>query len=256
VTAIRYGTIEDFPLAGLLPDAPRLETIDIALAVWMIRNDERTVLFDSGFFREQWFERFQITGFTRPDDAVRLAGVEPEEVTDIVISHAHWDHMGGIELFPEATIWIQEDEYAYYVGTAWQRDGRSGGIDPEDIRHLVDRNLGGQVRLVRGDDVEIMPRLVVRTGARHTFASQYLVVQGTPTVVLASDNAYLYTNLDERRAGSTFTPDDREANLEAIDTMLGIAGGLEHVVPGHDAEQFERFQQRTEGVAVIKPGRR
>ena len=35
---------------------------------------------------------FSVTDFVRPDEAVGLAGVKPEEVTDIVISHAHWEH--------------------------------------------------------------------------------------------------------------------------------------------------------------------
>jgi metal-dependent hydrolase (beta-lactamase superfamily II) len=40
---------------------------------------------------------------------VRLAGVSPDEVTDIVISHAQWDHLGGIDLFPKAAVWIQKE---------------------------------------------------------------------------------------------------------------------------------------------------
>ena len=32
----------------------------------------------------------------------------------------HWDHAGGIDLFPDARIWIQKDEYDYYTSDAWQ----------------------------------------------------------------------------------------------------------------------------------------
>src|SRR2546429_1086661 len=35
--------------------------------------------------------------------------VQPAEITDIVISHAHWDHLGGIDLFPKATVWRSEE---------------------------------------------------------------------------------------------------------------------------------------------------
>jgi hypothetical protein len=72
--------------------------------------------------------------------------------------------------------------------------------------------------------------------------------------VLASDNAYLYRNLRERRAGATFEPEDRAGNLAAIDRMLRLAGDADHVVPGHDALQFERFPTRGR-VATVKPGR-
>ncbi len=89
---------------------------------------------------------------------MRLAGVTPEEVTDIVISHAHWDHMGGIDLFPKANVWIQKDEYRYYTMDAWQPGGDHGGIDPEDAKQLVQLNTEGRIRLVDGDNVRNFPR--------------------------------------------------------------------------------------------------
>ena len=100
--------------------------------------------------------------------------------------------MGGIDLFPNATIWIQKAEYEYYTGAAWQPGGRKGGIDADDVRELVGRNLAGKVRLVDGDNQEIVPGIRAYTGSRHTFASQYVRVDGARPFVLASDNCYLY----------------------------------------------------------------
>lgn len=253
ITAVRYGNLLDFPLQGLLPDAGEDESVDIALAFWLLEGNGHTVLFDSGFFRPVWLERFQVSDYLRPDRAVLEAGVDPEEVTDIVVSHAHWDHMGGIELFSEATVWIQAEEYAYYTGPAWQEGGRNGGIDPDDIRHLVERNLAGQVRLIDGDGVEILPNLKVHTGARHTWASQWVEVVGDPTWVLASDNTYLYRGLREGRASATFSPSDRDGNLQAMARMLEVAGDTLHVIPGHDALQFERFPSAGPRVVRITP---
>jgi len=198
------------------------------------------ILFDTGFHREKWMKQFTVTDYVRPDEALRAAGVPPEAVTDVVISHAHWDHMGGIDLFPQATVWIQKDEFAYYTGAAWQPDGRHGGIDPEDVAALVRLNTEGRVRLIDGDDVEILPTIRVYTGARHTFASQYIRVGGEAPIVLASDNCYLYRNLEARAASATFTPEDRDANLRAQERMIELAGSRDRVVPGHDALQFQR----------------
>ena len=253
VYAVRYGTIADFPLRGLLPDAPEGQTLDIALAVWVVRTADRVVLFDTGFFRADWFERFEVRDFVRPDRAVARLGLDPDDVTDVVVSHAHWDHMGGLELFPSATVWIQRDEYVYYTADAWQEGANRGGIDRADIAHLVARNLAGTVRLVDGDGVEILPGLTVHTGARHTYASQYLRIDGPEPLVLASDNAYLYRNVDEDRAGATFSSDDRAANLAALARMVELAGAPERVVPGHDATVFERYPQVAEGVVRIRP---
>src|SRR4029434_7489034 len=96
-------------------------------------------------------------------------------------------------------------------------------------------------KLVDGDDVELMPGLRVYTGARHTYASQYLRVGGEAPFVLASDNCYLYRNLETRAASATFTEADRDANLKAQQRMVQLAGSPGRVVPGHDAALFERY---------------
>jgi glyoxylase-like metal-dependent hydrolase (beta-lactamase superfamily II) len=172
---------------------------------------------------------------------VRLAGVKPEEVTDVVVSHAHWDHMGGIDLFPNATIWIQKEEFRYYTGPAWQPGGDHGGIDPDDVLELVRLNTAGRLRLIDGDNVEIFPGIRAYTGGRHTYASQYLGVAGSPPFVLASDNVYLYRNLAEHRPSATFSEADYPANLKNQQRMIQLAGSADRVIPGHDALQFEKY---------------
>jgi glyoxylase-like metal-dependent hydrolase (beta-lactamase superfamily II) len=242
IEAIRYGTIRDFPVSELVIGAPEGEKVDIAMVVWLIRREGRIVLFDSGFHRERWLKEFPtFTDYLRPDEAVRLAGVAPDQVTDVVVSHAHWDHAGGADLFPKATVWIQRQEYAYYTADAWQEGGRHGGIDPEDVRALVRINTEGRLRLVDGDDREILPGIRAYTGARHTYASQYVRVDGTAPVVLASDNLYLYRNLAEHRASATFSDADRDANVRNQARMVELAGSADRVVPGHDAKQFEKY---------------
>jgi glyoxylase-like metal-dependent hydrolase (beta-lactamase superfamily II) len=251
IQAIRYATSQGDSVADLVMGAPRNETIDTAFVVWLIRGGGRNILFDSGFHREKWFSYFPVTDYLRPDEAVRLAGVKPDEVTDVVISHAHWDHMGGIDLFPKAIVWIQKDEFRYYTGEAWQADGAHDGIDPEDARELVRLNTEGRLRLVIGDNQEIFPGIRAYTGARHTYASQYLRVEGSPSFVLASDNCYLYRNLAEHKASATFTKADEPANIKNQERMIELAGSVDRILPGHDALQFRRFPTKGR-VARIK----
>jgi glyoxylase-like metal-dependent hydrolase (beta-lactamase superfamily II) len=241
IQAIRYGTIAAFPVSALVIGAPKDEKIDIAMVVWLIRGGGRNILFDSGFHRESWLKQFPTADYLRPDEAVKLAGIKPEEVTDVVISHAHWDHMGGIDLFPKATVWIQKKEFDYYTGEAWQPGGKHGGIDAEDIQVLRRLNGEGRLRLVEGDDIEIIPGIRAYTGARHTYASQYIRVDGNPPFVLASDNCYLYRNLAEHRASATFSEADQPANVKNQERMVTLAGSADRVVPGHDPEQFRKF---------------
>ena len=245
IQAILVANSPGDSVADMVIGTPKGEKIDTVYAVWLIRGGGRNILFDSGFHRERWLKQWKVADYLRPDEAVREAGVRPEEVTDVVISHAHWDHMGGIDLFPKATVWIQKDEFRYYTGDAWQAGGHNGGIDPDDVQQLVRLNTEGRLRLVDGDNVEILPGIRVFVGSRHTFASQYLRIDGKLPFVLASDNVYFYRNLAEHKASATFSDADHAANIKAQQRMIELAGSVDRVVPGHDALQFQKFP--TEG---------
>src|SRR3984893_2644094 len=244
IQAIRYASSPGFPVSGLVMGAPKDQKVDIAMIIWLIRGGGHNILFDSGFHRESWLKEFPMNDFLRPDEAVKLAGVKPEEVTDIVISHANLDHMGGIDLFPKATVWIQKEEFRYYTREAWQAGGQHGGIDPEDVKELMRLNTEGRLRLVDGDNVEIFPGIRAYTGGRHTYASQYIRVEGNHSFVLASDNCYLYRNLAEHKASATFSEADQPGNIKNQARMIELAGSPERVVPGHDALQFQKFQTK------------
>ena len=251
IEAIRFGTIPQFRTASLVIGADPNEKLDIATIIWLIRGGGRTILFDTGYYRQTpGFDRFGTVDFVRPDEAVKLEGVQPDEVTDVIVSHIHWDHMGGISLFPKATIWIQKDEYQYYLGGAYQPGGKPGG-ELEDLLELLRRNVTRKVVLIDGDDREILPGIHVYTGARHTYASQYIKIDGTPAYVLASDNVYLYRNIDTKTPIATFDPVDRFANVAAFDRMIRLAGARERVLPGHDMLIFSRFPTKGR-VAKIK----
>jgi glyoxylase-like metal-dependent hydrolase (beta-lactamase superfamily II) len=252
IQAVKYADAPD-NLSSMVMGAPK-QKITLAMVVWLIRGGGRNILFDSGYHRDTFQKYFPSTNYLRPDEAVKLAGVQPDEITDIVISHAHWDHLGGIDLFPKATVWIQKDEYRYYTGEAWQPGGHHGGIDPADIQELVKLNTEGRVRFVDGDNVEIFPGIRAYTGGHHTYASQYLRVEGNPPFVLASDNCYLYLNLAEHKASATFTKDFWPANIENQARMIQLAGGSpDRVIPGHDAEQFRKYRTSANGrIAKIK----
>jgi glyoxylase-like metal-dependent hydrolase (beta-lactamase superfamily II) len=247
VYAVRFADVP-YSVASLVAGAERGRSIDIAFTVWVVRDpaSARVVLVDAGFYRDKFLQQWHPNHFVKPSDAVMQGlGIAPEAVTDIIVSHSHWDHADGVDLFPRAKVWIQKEEYEYYVGPAGEVLHR-GGVDADDAKMFADLKAAGRVELVDGDNKEILPGIRVYTGGKHTFASQFAGVSTRAgTVVLASDNAYLYENLERHLAIAQTL--DAASNLAAQDRMLKLAAAPRLVIPGHDPTVFERFP-------VVKPG--
>src|SRR5579859_4089307 len=139
--AIRFGILPGFPVSSLVAGGDRTRRIDIPVMVWLLKGSNgRQVLVDSGFYRQQFLDQWKPQSFRTPAAAVEAAGVKPDDITDIIISHSHWDHVDGADLFPKATIWIQRDEYTYYTGEAWHARTTHGGVFADDMLALLKMN--------------------------------------------------------------------------------------------------------------------
>jgi glyoxylase-like metal-dependent hydrolase (beta-lactamase superfamily II) len=249
VYAIRYATVAGFPVRGLVAGADTSRRMDIAMTVWLLRGNGRTVLVDAGFYRDKFLQRWKPVDFIQPSEAVARAGVKPGDVTDIIVSHVHWDHADGLDLFPNARVWIQREEYQHHVGAAGGPLDRA--IDADDAAMLYALATRGRVNQVNGDSTEIIPGITVFTGGKHTFASQYATVRTrTGTVVIASDNLYLYENLDAHRPIAQTL--DSLSNLAAQARMTRLASSPRLIVPGHDPAVFTRFPKPGNGIAHIE----
>lgn len=250
IHAIRYGTLPAFPVRALIASADSTRTLDIAMAFWLIQGPgRRQALLDAGFYRDKFIERWKPADYMRPDSALQRFGVSPDSITDVIVSHVHWDHMDGADLFPRARVWIQRAEYEHYVkddGTPADR-----AIDSLDARMLADLNAAGRIRFVEGDAREIMPGVTAYLGGRHTYASQYVAVRAAKgKIVLASDNVYLYENLEKDLPIAQTL--DAAANLAAQQRMRRIAGNVRRIVPGHDPAMFTRYPAVGKGAVRIE----
>jgi len=252
VHAVRFATLP-FRVSGLvgnLPAAERDRMIDIAMMVWVLRGpDNRIVLVDAGFYREKFMQQWKPAAYSKPSDAVQAAlGISPDQVTDIIVTHIHWDHADGVDLFPRATVWLQRDEYTYHVDDMGKPKAPAIDSDVATMLHILKG--GGRVSLVDGDNQEILPGIRVYTGGKHTYQSQFVgVAARSGTIIVASDNAYLYENLERRLPiAQTLNP---ASNLSAQARMLMLAASLNRIVPGHDPAVFERFPKVKDGVVRI-----
>jgi glyoxylase-like metal-dependent hydrolase (beta-lactamase superfamily II) len=232
IYAIRYATLKDFAISGLVAGADPARKLDIAMMVWLVKGGGHNILVDSGFYRDQFMRQWHPADYTKPSNALSRAGLTPEEITDVIISHIHWDHADGFDLFPKAKVWIQKEELEYYAGEAWNGKRRTAA-DPDDIVGLVKLNTEGRVGLVNGDAQEILPGITCYTGGKHTYASQFVGVNTAGgTVILASDNMYLYENLEKHVPIAATL--DAASNLRAQDRMKQLAASPKLIIPGHD----------------------
>jgi glyoxylase-like metal-dependent hydrolase (beta-lactamase superfamily II) len=252
VYAVRFATLANFPVSSLVAGADRARRMDIAMMIWVLKGaDGRVALVDSGFHREQYFRQFTVRDYVKPSEAIAPLGLKPEDVTDIFLTHMHWDHAGGVDLFPSARVWIQKDEYDYYTGDAWQSRTTHGGIDADDVLEIVKRNTQGKVSFVRRDDDTTLSGIGFGVGGKHTWQSQFVSVQLRERVaVLASDNMYLYENLDAHAPIAQTL--DAVSNLRAQDRMRSIASEPRLLVPGHDPAVFTRFAKVTDRIVRIE----
>ncbi|HXB91244.1 MAG TPA: N-acyl homoserine lactonase family protein [Puia sp.] len=255
VYAVRFASVPHPMAISFWADkGPTTDSVNIDFMVWLIKGNGKNILVDAGFLREiPEAKGFGVVYESRPDSALQKLSIKAEDITDIILSHPHWDHIDGIGLFPNAHIWIQKDDYNYYTGAAWQKDGQNGGFTKRDVRMLVDLNLDGKVTLVDGDDKEIIPGIKVYTGSRHTFNSQYVVVAtGTNKVLLASDNIWIYYSLEHMVPASKGGTLDPAGYVRSMQRMKTLVSDPKFIIPGHDAQVFSKFPRVTEGVVQIE----
>ena len=222
---------------------------------WLIRvSNGKNILVDAGFLNDiEETGNFDLINYIRPDSILTRAGLRAVDITDVILTHPHWDHIDGIGLFPNAQVWIQKEDYCYFVGAAWQKEDNNGGFNKRDVRKLLELNLAGKLTLVEGDDKEIIPGIIVYTGSRHTFNSQYVLVKsGSDKIILASDNVYCYYNLEHLKSAPTYATFDASGYVRAMERMKTLASDIKFIIPGHDALLFSRFPTIAEGVIKIK----
>jgi glyoxylase-like metal-dependent hydrolase (beta-lactamase superfamily II) len=253
IYALSYGVYPAFPVSGLVTGANKDRRLDLQMMIWLLKGaNGKNILVDTGCYHENVVKGKGIQNLIKASDAIAKLGLAAGDITDVILTHMHWDHADGMDLFPKAKIWIQKDEYTYYTGAAWQAGGKHGGIETENVLTIVKLNTQNRVNLVDGDDREIIDGIRVYTGGRHTFASQYVSVRTASgaIVVIASDNMYLYENLEKHAPiAQTF---DADSNLKAQDRMKQIASRPDLIVPGHDPQVFVKFPKPGNGVARIQ----
>jgi glyoxylase-like metal-dependent hydrolase (beta-lactamase superfamily II) len=218
--------------------------------VWVMRNEERLLLVDTGFNQDMADKRHR-TLLRSPAQALALLGITPESVREIVITHLHNDHVGTFEEYPNARFHLQDDEMAFATGRYMCCDRFSR---PYEVDHVA-----GMVRLVYQDrvafhrgDAQIAPGISVHRIGGHTAGLQCVRVHtARGWVVLASDASHYYEHFEKRRCFPLVYHVGEM--MEGFDRLEALAQSRRHVIPGHDPLVIRRYpalSPELEGIAV------
>src|SRR5262245_45629055 len=99
--AARYATRDARRSANFLGGDPHDGPMPMDYFVWAARSPERTIVIDTGFTRAQADARKR-TYLRTPEEALRTVGIDAAAIDDVVVTHFHYDHLGGYRWFPKA----------------------------------------------------------------------------------------------------------------------------------------------------------
>ncbi|WP_313297724.1 N-acyl homoserine lactonase family protein [Diaphorobacter sp.] len=240
VFAIKYASVNRPRQSNFLepvdgdPDAP----MPLDFFVWLVRGGGRSLLVDTGFSQVSAIARQR--GFLKePWDSLLALGIAPAEIADVAITHLHYDHAGNVHQFPHARIWLQEREIAYATGKCMCDPKQNHFFALDDIGVVLKRLYAGEVRLIDGRH-ELAPGLELHRVGGHTDGLQIVrVMTSKGWIVLASDAAHYYENLQRRNPFPAIY--SKQDMMDGYALIQSLADGDDNIVPGHDPLVCEKY---------------
>lgn len=248
VFALKYDDRPKVPAQQMIVGANPNDSIKVCFMFWFLKGENgRNILVDAGYLDTSKTEN---KSYIRPDLLLKRLNVTASEVNDLIITHPHYDHIGGINLFSNAKVWMQKDDFDYFVGEAWQEGSK--GFQKNDVRNIIEINLQGRLKLVKGDSIEIIPGIRVFIGSKHTFENQYVLVNSNSKankVLIASDAIWFYYNYNNLLPATLCM--DPKAYVNAMKRMKTLVTNPDFIIPGHDDLVFTKFPKVVEGIVKI-----
>jgi glyoxylase-like metal-dependent hydrolase (beta-lactamase superfamily II) len=199
--------------------------------VWIIVNQFRVVLVDTGFGERAARSRGRILDVD-PMVALKQLGINPDEISDVVLTHLHYDHAGNLDRLAHAQFHVQDAEVAFATGRCMCAPHIRLPYDVEDIAVLIRHLYGERLTFHDGHD-PLLPGIGLLRVPGHSPGMQAVSVQtARGKIILASDASHYYANI-LRRDPFLITTDTRDT-IQSYQFLLNEAGTVSHLVPGHD----------------------
>ncbi|MCA0030156.1 N-acyl homoserine lactonase family protein [Mesorhizobium sp. B263B2A] len=249
---------------GMYDDGPT----DLPFSFILARRGDRNVLVDTGFMKDEtgpnFSDKFGIPWWISPVRMLAELGLAPDDITDIIVSHAHFDHMGSIDQFPKARLYIQKQELLSWheaMALPPQYGFLTTIIDPDDLRAAFDASVEHRLTLVDGDRDDLLPGIHVRLGQGHTMGQQFVIVETSRgRIVLSGDCVYSSRQLTGHKHDGVYQPLNNAVGsvweqLKTIDRInTEIGGNLERLIILHDSERWKGLPvvKEVEGFRIVK----
>ena len=162
--------------------ADELNRIDLALRVVLLQGQGRVILIDTGIGDKFPEKQAQMYGIDQSQSnllsSLNQAGLRPEDVTDVILTHLHFDHAGGATClkdgqlaptFPQARYWVQRENWDWALNPS-EKDRAS--YLPENFLPLHE---SGQLQLLEGPG-DIFPGIRARLSQGHTTGQQLIEI--------------------------------------------------------------------------------
>jgi len=267
---IEYARSHQQPWVNLVSGMAGDGNVDLPFSFMLARHGDRNVLIDTGFMQDErssgFSRKFGIPNWISPVRMLSEIGVAAEAITDIVITHAHFDHMGSIAEFPNARIIIQKSELlSWYEAIALPpRFGYlTAIIDPDNLRTALEASIEHRVMLVDGDKDNVLPGIHVRLGAGHTLGQQFVIVEtARARLVISGDCVYARMQITGRNNDGVYMPLNNATGsfwdqLKTLDKLNDeIGGDQQKLIILHDIDRWAGLPlvKEVEGYKIVKAG--
>ncbi|MFC3226552.1 N-acyl homoserine lactonase family protein [Marinibaculum pumilum] len=209
IWVLEYAAVEQFPFNVMMYGPMHQGTRKLPYAYVVLKGGGETILIDTGYdhvnYGKTLADNYGVSNYHGPREVMAECGVAPEDVTAVFITHAHFDHIGAMDHFPNARFYLQKrelDQWVWALALGPEFGFLTGGGDPADIVKAVEAAKEGRMILIDGDAEDVLPGIDVNLAAdTHTYGSMYVTVRndgsrdGEDKWVFAGDLIYTYDNL-------------------------------------------------------------
>ncbi|MCU1480981.1 MAG: N-acyl homoserine lactonase family protein [Subtercola sp.] len=219
------------------------EAFDFSYYFWVVRNAHRTVVVDTGFSRAG-AEARKRTVLADPRTVFAELGLQPDMQTTVVISHAHYDHIGNLDYFTEADVVVAQAEYDFWRSPQSQHAQLRHFVDQIDIDTLESVAAEGRLRTV-GERTQIAPGIDVIPGPGHTPGELMVLVQtNVGPILLTADAVHFDEELERDMPFRHMCSLTDSYDTYAVVKGLLASGEAAQFVAGHEPSVMSRFENR------------